>query len=229
MTLSDISIKKPVFAWMLMAGLLVFGAICYTTMGISQMPDVDFPVVTISVSWAGASPDVMESAVSDVIESAVMAVDGVQLVQSTSQQGLTQITIQFSLEQDVNVALQQVQTKVSQAQKNLPQTIDPPIITKTNPGDQPIMWAGVYSTKATLRELALFIRDHLKDAMTTVSGVGDVALGGFVEPQMRIWTTKKKMNDRDVTVEDIISVMARSKHLSGCTLSLKRLSSVKIS
>jgi hydrophobe/amphiphile efflux-1 (HAE1) family protein len=214
MTLSDISIKKPVFAWMLMAGLLVFGAICYTTMGISQMPDVDFPVVTISVSWAGASPDVMESAVSDVIESAVMAVDGVQLVQSTSQQGLTQITIQFSLEQDVNVALQQVQTKVSQAQKNLPQTIDPPIITKTNPGDQPIMWAGVYSTKATLRELALFIRDHLKDAMTTVSGVGDVALGGFVEPQMRIWTTKKKMNDRDVTVEDIISAVNQEHQLS---------------
>ncbi len=197
-----------------MAGLLVFGAICYSTMGISQMPDVDFPVVTISVSWAGASPDVMESAVSDIIESAVMAVDGVQLVQSTSQQGLTQITIQFSLDQDVNVALQQVQTKVSQAQKNLPQTIDPPIITKTNPGDQPIMWAGVYSTKATLRELALFIRDHLKDAMTTVNGVGDVSLGGFVEPQMRIWTTKKKMNDRDVTVEDIISAVNQEHQLS---------------
>src|SRR5665213_4490335 len=125
MTLSDISIKKPVFAWVLMAGILVFGTICYLQMGISQLPDVDFPVISVTVTWAGASPDVMESAVADIVEAAVMSVDGIQLVQSTSQQGLTQITIQFNLEQDINVALQQVQTKISQAQKNLPQTIDP--------------------------------------------------------------------------------------------------------
>src|SRR5271156_971724 len=121
MTLSDISIKKPVFAWMLMAGLLVFGTICYLSMGMSQLPDVDFPVVTVQVTWAGASPDVMESAVADIVESAVMSVDGIQLVQSSSQQGLSQVTIQFGLNQDINVALQQVQTKLSQAQKNLPQ------------------------------------------------------------------------------------------------------------
>src|SRR5579859_4509960 len=145
MTLSDISIKKPVFAWMLMAGLLVFGGISYSMMGVSQLPDVDYPVVTITVTWAGASPDVMESAVADIIESAVMSVDGIQLVQSTSQQNQTQITITFGLEQDINVALQQVQTKVSQAQKNLPQTIDPPVITKTNPADQPIMFTAAYS------------------------------------------------------------------------------------
>jgi multidrug efflux pump subunit AcrB len=75
MTLSDISIKKPVFAWMLMAVLILFGSISYLTMGISQLPDVDFPVVTVTVPWAGASPDVMESAVADIIESAVMSVD----------------------------------------------------------------------------------------------------------------------------------------------------------
>src|ERR1035441_8863523 len=125
MTLSDISIKRPVFAWMLMAGLLVFGAISYLMMGISQLPDVDFPVITISVSWAGANPDFMEAAVADIIENAVMSVDGVQLVQSTSQQGQTTITVQFALTQDINAALLQVQTKISQAQKNLPQTIDP--------------------------------------------------------------------------------------------------------
>src|ERR1700735_5544706 len=99
MTLSDISIKKPVFAWMLMAGLIVFGAISYMFMGISQLPDVDFPVVTVQGTWAGASPDVMESAVADVIESAVMSVDGIMLVTSTSQQALSQIIIQFNLTQ----------------------------------------------------------------------------------------------------------------------------------
>src|ERR1700744_5231329 len=128
---------------MLMAFLLVFGAISYLMMGISQLPDVDFPVVTITVTWAGASPDVMESAVADIIEDSVMSVDGIQLVQSTSQQGQTQITIQFNLEQDINVALQQVQSKITGAQKNLPQTIDPPTITKTNPNDQSIITAAV--------------------------------------------------------------------------------------
>ncbi|MGZ3683353.1 MAG: efflux RND transporter permease subunit, partial [Bdellovibrionota bacterium] len=74
MTLSDISIKRPVFAWMLMAGLLVFGAVSFSLMGISQLPDVDFPVVTVTVTWAGAAPDVMEAAVADIIENSVMSV-----------------------------------------------------------------------------------------------------------------------------------------------------------
>src|ERR1700744_4867530 len=182
---------------MLMAGLLVFGLISYSFMGISQLPDVDFPVVTIKVTWAGASPDIMESAVADIIEAAVMSVDGIQLVQSNSQQGLTQITIQFNLDQDINVSLQQVQTKVTQAQKNLPQTIDPPVITKTNPADQPILWTAVYTTSGTLRELALFVRDHLKDMITTVNGVGDVSMGGYVDPQMRVWLHNDRLQQKE--------------------------------
>lgn len=214
MTLSDLSIKKPVFAWVLMAGILVFGIISYLKMGISQLPDVDFPVVSISVSWAGASPDVMETAVADIIENAVMSVDGILLVQSTSQQGSSNITIQFALSQDINVALQQVQTKISQAQKNLPQTIDPPVITKTNPSDQPIMWAAAYSTEATLRDLALFVRDHLKDMITTVPGVGDVSMGGYVDPQMRIWLNNTKMHEKDITFTDVISAVNNEHQLA---------------
>src|ERR1700733_2684645 len=214
MTLSDISIKKPVFAWMLMAGLIVFGGISYMFMGISQLPDVDFPVITGSVTWLGASPDVMETAVADVIESAVMSVDGIQLVQSNSQQGLTQITIQFNLTQDINVALEQVQTKISQAQKNLPQTIDPPVITKTNPADQPIMWTAVYSEGGSLRDLVLFVRDHLKDRITTINGVGDVFLGGYVDPQMRIWLHNDEMVKREISFQDVIDAVNNEHQLS---------------
>jgi hydrophobe/amphiphile efflux-1 (HAE1) family protein len=214
MTLSDVSIKKPVFAWMLMAGILVFGALSYMLMGISQLPDVDFPVITITVTWAGASPDVMETAVADIIEDAVMSVDGVQLVQSTSQQGQAQITIQFALTQDINVALLEVQTKISQAQKNLPQTIDPPVITKTNPADQPIMWTAAYSTNGNIRDLALFVRDHLKDMITTVSGVGDVALGGYVDPQMRIWLHNEQMEKMEITFQDVIAAVNNEHQLA---------------
>jgi len=215
MTLSDISIKRPVFAWMLMVGLLVFGAISYSRMGISQLPDVDFPVITITVTWAGASPEVMESAVADMIEDAVMSVDGIQRVQSVSQQGMTQITIQFNLNQDINAALEQVQTRLAQAQKNLPQTIDPPVITKTNPADRPIMWIAAYGEKnMTLRSLGLFVRDHLKDSITTVSGVGDVYLGGYVDPQMRIWLDNTKLVQHEITAEDVMNAVATEHQLS---------------
>src|SRR5271154_3448442 len=214
MTLSDMSIKNPVFAWMLMVGLLVFGFISYSLMGVSQLPDVDFPVITVTVTWAGANPDVMETAVADIIENAVMSVDGIQLVQSTSQQGQTAITIQFNLTQDINVALEQVQTKVSQAQKNLPQTIDPPVITKTNPADQPIMFTAAYSENGSLRALAIFIRDHLKDMITTVNGVGDVSLGGYVDPQMRIWMNAEKMQQKEITSTDIIAAVNNEHQLS---------------
>ncbi len=212
MTLSDISIKNSAFAWMLMIALLVFGSISFTRMGVSLLPDVDFPVITVSVTWPGASPDVMESAVADPIEDAVMSVDGIQLVQSTSQEGQTQVIIQLALDKDINVALEQVQTYVSAAQKVLPQTIDPPIITKTNPNDQPIMWTAVYGQGASLRDVALFVRDHLKDAITTINGVGNVFLGGYVDPQMRIWADNKKMVKREITVEDIMAAV-NSEHL----------------
>ncbi len=190
-----------------MTGLLVFGAISYLSLGISQLPDVDFPVITVMVTWAGANPDVMESAVADVLEDAVMSVSGAQLVQSTSQQGSTQVRIQFSLGQDINAALEEVQTKVSQAQRNLPQNIDPPIITKTNPEDQPIMWIAVYSMQHSLRELTLYVRDHLRNAITTVPGIGDVLLGGYVAPQMRVWLNNQKMVRQQITSQDIVAAI----------------------
>ncbi|WP_408097535.1 efflux RND transporter permease subunit [Peredibacter sp. HCB2-198] len=212
MSVSELSIKKPVFAWMLMAALLIFGGISYSRMGISQLPDVDFPVVTITVTWQGASPDIMETAVADIIEDAVMSIDGIQLVTSNSQQGRTQIIIQFQLDQDIDAALLLVQTKLSQAQKNLPQTIDPPVITKTNPNDQPIMWTALYDPRGgKLRSLSVFVRDHLKDNITTIEGVGDVNLGGYLDPQMRVWLDPNKMAERQITAQDVIDAI-NSEH-----------------
>ena len=191
-----------------MAGLLIFGVISYLRMGISQLPDVDFPVVTIQVTWPGAAPDIMESAVADVIEDAIMNVDGIKLVTSSSQQGMTNITIQFQLEQDIDAALLQVQTKISQAQKNLPQTIDPPILTKSNPNDQPIMWVSLYDEKrGPLRDISVFTRGFMKDSLTSVSGVGDLRLGGYLEPQMRIWLNPDKMAQKEMTSLEVIDAV----------------------
>jgi hydrophobe/amphiphile efflux-1 (HAE1) family protein len=206
MTLSDVSIRKPVFAWMLMLGLIVFGIISFKGMGISQLPDVDFPVLTVSVTWTGASPEVMESAVTDIIEDAVMSVEGIRTVTSSCQEGLSNTTIEFELNRSIDVALQEVQTKIAQAQKMLPNTIDPPIVTKSNPEDQPILWAALTGPN-TLREKIIFVRDQLKDTITTTAGVGDVRLGGYVDPNMRLWLNTDAMRRREIAVDDVISAV----------------------
>ncbi len=206
MTLSDISIKNPVFAWMLMIGLLVFGFIGYERLGVSQLPDVDFPVVNVSITWEGAAPEVMETQVTDIVENAVMSVEGIKEVTSVSMQGQAQITIELNLSRNIDVALQEVQTKIAQAQKNLPRDIDPPVVMKTNPEDQPIMWLAL-SGDRPMKDLTHYISETLKDQFTTVEGVGDVRLGGFVDPNLRVWLDAKKMGDVNLTVEDILNTI----------------------
>lgn len=206
MTLSDFSIKNPVFAWMLMIGIFVFGWVSFQRLGVSQLPDVDFPVVTVNVTWEGAAPEVMETEVTDVIEDAVMSVEGIKEVTSQSMQGQAQITIELDLSRNIDAALQDVQTKIAQAQRNLPQDIDPPIVTKTNPEDQPIMWLAL-SGDRPLKDLIHYVSETLKDQFTTVAGVGDVRLGGYVDPNLRVWLNSKKMQEKELTVEDILNTI----------------------
>ncbi len=213
MTLSDISIKKPVFAWMLMIGLLAFGGICFSRMGISLLPDVDFPVVNVSVSWTGASPETIELAVTDIVENAIMSVEGVRSVTSQCLEGVSNTTVEFELNRNIDVALQEVQTKISQAQKILPQDADPAIVTKQNPEDQPIVWAALSGGK-TVREMVVFTRDHLKDSITTVGGVGDVRLGGYIDPNMRVWLNTNKMKNAQISVADVNSAITQGNSLT---------------
>jgi len=204
--LSEISIKNPVFAWMLMFGLMIFGLLSFKGMGVGQMPDVDFPVLNISVNWEGAAPEVIESDVVDVIEDAVMGIQGIREVSSSSLEGRTEITLEFELERDIDVALQEVQSKLSEAQRRLPREIDPPVISKTNPEDQPILWLAVTSTHS-LRELMEFVDTQVKDKLKTISGVGDVFLGGFLERNLRVWLDPRKLAAYELTVEDVIQAI----------------------
>ena len=127
MTLADISIRNHVFAWILMVALIGFGILCYTGfgdvfrgLGVSQNPDVDFPIVSVSISWEGASPEIMETDVVDVLEDACSTVEGVQQMSSTARQGGANLTLEFGLGRNIDAALQDVQTKVSEAARHLP-------------------------------------------------------------------------------------------------------------
>jgi hydrophobe/amphiphile efflux-1 (HAE1) family protein len=203
MTLSDLSIKNPVFAWMFMIGLIVFGALSYQKMGVSQLPDVDFPVLTVSIDWEGAAPEVMETEVTDVVEDAVMSVQGIREVSSTSRQGRSSVSLEFDLNKDVDVALQEVQTKLAQAQRLLPKEVDPAVVSKSNPEDQPIMWLAV-SGNRDRRFLMEYVRDQMKDRFTTVPGVAEVTLGGYIEPNLRVWLDTEKLRQRELAAEDVL-------------------------
>ena len=189
---------------MLMTALMVFGFLSFRGMGVGQMPDVDFPVLTIDISWESAAPEVMETDVVDIIEDAVMGVQGLREVSSSTRQGQALVTMEFDLERDIDVALQEVQSKVSEVQRRLPRDIDPPVITKANPEDQPIMWIGVTTTKHSLRDLMEFIDRQLKDRFKIIPGVGEVFLGGFLERNLRIWLDMKKLESYELTVDDVV-------------------------
>ncbi len=204
MTLSDLSIKNPVFAWMLMIGLILFGLIGFHGMGVSQMPDVEFPVVNVQLTWEGAAPEVMESDVVDVVEDAVSSVQGIRDITSTSRQGSANITLEFELGREIDVAVQEVQTKIAQAQKQLPKELDPPIVTKVNPQDNPILWLGVASESMPLRDLMDYAQNTLKDKFQTVGGVGEVTLGGSLDRNLRVWIDAKKLEALQLTVDDVM-------------------------
>ena len=218
MTLADISIRNHVFAWMLMAGLIGFGLLCFTGvggvvrgLGISQNPDVDFPVINVAVTYEGASPEVMETDVVDFIEDAVTSVEGVKQISSTSRQGSASITIEFELNRNIDAALQDVQTRVAQAGRRLPREMDPPVITKNNPEDQPVLWLSLAGNRPPTF-LADYIRNVLRPQFQTIPGVGEVTLGGYRERSVRVWYDAPRLESAGLTVLDVNAAIER-EHL----------------
>ena len=211
MNLPEIAIRRPVFAWMLMAALILFGGISASRMGVSQLPDVDFPIVTVRVEYPGAAPEIIETNVVDVIEDAVLTVEGVRSVTSTSRYASASISVEFELSRNISDALQEVQNKVASAQRFLPTDIEPPVISKTNPEDQPILWMSVTSDRHAPREMMRYVKDTLKNQFSSVTGVGEIAFGGYVEPNLRVWLSGQALNRYDLAVTDVLNAI-KSEH-----------------
>jgi hydrophobe/amphiphile efflux-1 (HAE1) family protein len=215
MTLADISIRNHVFAWILMAALIGFGLLCFTGwgevvpgLGVSQNPDVDFPVVNISLTYEGASPEIMETDVVDIVEDAVTSVEGVKQISSTSRQGAASITVEFELSRNIDAALQDVQTRVAQAARRLPLQMDPAVITKNNPEDQPIIRLALAGNRPPTF-LADYVRNVLRPQLQTIKGVGEVQLHGFRERAIRVWFDAPRLEAQGLTVADVMAAIQR--------------------
>jgi hydrophobe/amphiphile efflux-1 (HAE1) family protein len=209
MNLISLSIRRPVFAWVLMSALIIFGAISLNRLGVSQLPDVDFPVLAISVIYEGAAPEVVESELIEPIERRLLGIEGVIQMRSSVRQGSGVVTLDFDISRNVDVALQEVQAALSQLR--LPVGIDPPIISKTNPEDNPFMFIGVTADKP-IREVLLWADSFLLDQFRFIKGIGEVGIGGFSERNIRIWPDLDKLKKLDLTVIDILNAI-QTQHL----------------
>jgi len=215
MTLADISIRNHVFAWILMIALIGFGVLCYTGagnvfhgLGISQNPDVDYPIVNVGIGWEGASPEIMETDVVDPLEDALSTVEGVQQMSSTARQGSASVTLEFEIGRNIDAALQDVQTKVSQATHDLPREINPPSISKTNPEDQPIIRLALSGDRAPTF-LADYVRNVIRPQLQMIEGVGAIDVFGFRDRNVRVWYDASRLEALGLTVIDVNNAIAR--------------------
>jgi hydrophobe/amphiphile efflux-1 (HAE1) family protein len=206
--ITDVSIRNPVFAWMLMASTILFGLLTASRVGISQYPDVDYPNISVSVSWPGASPQAVERELLEPLEQAIAQVEGVQQISSTARQGSARVTATFDLSRDVDLALQDVQAKVGQAQRSLPKDVPAVSVSKSNPDDTPILTLGVYGpfSRQLLADVA---RYQVQEKLQTVPGVGQITLNGYLDRNVRIWLDTSRLIERGVVASDIIDAIRR--------------------
>jgi hydrophobe/amphiphile efflux-1 (HAE1) family protein len=205
------AVRRPVFAWMFMTSLILFGVIGYLRLGIARLPDIDFPTANISIGWPGASPEIIENEIVDIVESQLSGVEGLTAIRSNTRRGEANITVEFELSRDINVGIQEIQAKLGQAQRRLPKDIDPPIVTKSNPEDRPIMWVSVSSEKMNRPELMAFVRDQIRDRYLTIPGVSDITLGGYIDPNLRVWASPEKIKAFELTPMDLANAI-RDQH-----------------
>jgi HAE1 family hydrophobic/amphiphilic exporter-1 len=207
MNLYDIAIRRPVFTVMLMLALVVFGILGYQTLPVNLLPSIDFPMVTAITILPGASPEVMESDVTDVIEAAVNTIEGIDQLTSYSGQGVSQVTVMFTTERDVDIAAQDVRDKVSGAVGQLPLDAEPPIVQKFDVNTQPMLWMALAGLDA--RELSDYADQVIKPRLQSVPGVGNVIMPGFREPMIRIWIDRDKLAAHRLSVSDVIIALGR--------------------
>jgi multidrug efflux pump len=212
MMLSDISVRRPVFAAVAAIILCVVGVASFLSLPVRELPSVDPPVVSVQTSYRGASAEVVEERITQVIERQVSGIQGIDRVNSSSRDGSSRISISFTLDRDLDQAANDVRDAVSRVANQLPDQADPPQIQKANADSQPIMFLSMTSSSMNRMQLSDYANRYLVERFSTVPGVANVGLGGAQLYAMRIWLDPDLMAARGVTVDDVETAL-RSQNL----------------
>lgn len=208
MTLPELSIKRHVLAWMLSAVIVLFGVISYQRIGLDRIPLIDFPIIMVNTTLKGANPDVVDASITSIIESAINTTPGIDHIQSSSSPGVSTITITFALNKNIDVAYNEVQAKVSQVLRRLPQDTDPPTIQKVDSNAQAVIWLALTGDR-TIQQLNLYATNVLKKKLETINGVGEVTLGGRRDRVIRVNLSPDRMAAYKLTSSDLINAFNR--------------------
>ncbi len=208
MTLPELSIKRHVLAFMLSAVLVLFGIISYQRIGVDRYPFIEFPVISVSTTLKGANPDIVDASITNVIETSVNSVPGIEHIQSTSSPGVSNVAITFSLDKKIDVGFNEVQAKVNQVLRRLPDDADPPVVAKVETGATPIMWLALRGDR-TQQQLNQYALNVLKKRLETINGIGEVRLGGRRDRTIRINLLPEKMAAMNVTAQDLRNAFAK--------------------
>jgi HAE1 family hydrophobic/amphiphilic exporter-1 len=204
--LAEVSIRRPVFAIMLIASLVVFGLVSYPRIGVDLFPNVEFPFVTVTVTYPGADPASMESKVADPLEDALNTMSGIKVLKSVSLESVAQVLIQFELEVNVDTAVQDVRDRVSGALNKLPAGIDPPVVQKFDVGAAPVMSVAL-SGNLPVRELTRLAEDVVKVRVQRITGVGAVDLVGGREREIHVLVDPARLAGHGLTVQDLSNAL----------------------
>jgi HAE1 family hydrophobic/amphiphilic exporter-1 len=204
--IADVSIRRPVFATMLIAALLVFGLVSYPRVGVDLFPNVEFPIVTVSVVYPGADPASMESKVADPIEETLNTMSGIKFLRSVNLESVTQVIMQFELSVDREVAAQEVRDRVSAILGRLPSDIEPPVVQKFDVGAAPILSVAL-SGKMAPRDLTKLADDVVKERIQRVAGVGSVDLVGGRDREIQVLVDPARLAGLGLAVEDVTGAL----------------------
>jgi multidrug efflux pump len=201
--LSDLSIRRPVLASMVSLALILFGAIGYTRLAVREFPDVDPPIVSVSTELPGANPQVVESAVTDILEEELSTVEGLRTLTSSSAEGFSNITLEFNLERGVEAAAQDVRDKVARVRGRLPEEVREPVVAKQEADAQPFFWLALSGANYDLLQLSDLGDRLVKSRLQTLPGVGQARIFGERRFSMRVWLSAAELSARGLTVQDV--------------------------
>jgi len=210
-TLPELSIKRHVLAFMMSAVLILFGLISYQRIGMDRYPYIEFPVISITTTLKGANPDIVDSSVTNVLETSINSVPGIEHIQSSSSPGVSVINITFNLDKKIDVAFNEVQAKVNQVLRQLPKDADPPVVAKVETNAMPIMWLALQGDR-TQQQLNQYATNVIKKRLETIDGVGEVRLGGRRDRTIRVNLLPARMASMGIAAQDIQDAFSR-EHL----------------
>lgn len=209
MWLSDISVQRPVFATVISLMLVAFGILSFNYLPLREYPDMNSPTVSIRTGYIGASAEVIETRITQVIEDQISGIEGIKTIRSSSRDESSSINIEFELDRDIDEAANDVRDRVSRVLGRLPNNVNPPIVAKSDSDARASMYTSISSSQMTMMELHDYVERYIVDRFSVIPGVSSVNVSGGARPTMRIWLDRLALAARNLTIADIEAALRR--------------------